>query len=222
METLRQNWKPILQIAGFVVVQNVGFYIVLTYMSTYFPAYLGFSTTAAFVSTMLAGARGDGAHPTAWRPLRPRRAKTPVPDGERLLRGAGLPAVRAHEQGQPDARRLAHVAFAIIEALFVCATLAAGAELFTTRVRYGGLLHRLQLLGGDLRRDSPLVATFLIDRTGNPLSPSYYVIFAAVATLITVLTMRETAGPGSHRRPQKRSRLTPLSPAQDAGLLHER
>jgi MFS transporter, MHS family, proline/betaine transporter len=41
---------------------------------------------------------------------------------------------------------------------------------------------------------APYVATWLIDRTGNPLSPSYYVIFAAVVTLITVLTMRETAG----------------------------
>jgi MHS family proline/betaine transporter-like MFS transporter len=29
--------------------------------------------------------------------------------------------------------------------------------------------------------------------TGNPLSPAFYVIFAAVATLLTVLTVRETA-----------------------------
>ena len=43
METVRQNWVPILQIAGLVVIHNVGFYIVFTYMSTYFPTYLGFS-----------------------------------------------------------------------------------------------------------------------------------------------------------------------------------
>jgi MHS family proline/betaine transporter-like MFS transporter len=37
------------------------------------------------------------------------------------------------------------------------------------------------------------VATWLTDRTGNPLSPAYYVILAAVVSLATVLTMRETA-----------------------------
>ena len=74
------------------------------------------------------------------------------------------------------------------------ASLAAGAELFATRVRYGGLLHRLQLLGGDLRRDralhrdvprSPAQAT-----PSRPPTTSY---FAAVAHPVTVLTMRETA-----------------------------
>jgi MFS transporter, MHS family, proline/betaine transporter len=40
---------------------------------------------------------------------------------------------------------------------------------------------------------APFLATWLISVTGNPLSPAFYVIFAAVATLLTVLTVRETA-----------------------------
>ena len=194
METLRDNWKPILQIAGLVVVHNVGFYIVFTYMSTYFPTYLGFSTTAAFVSTMLAGLVAMALIPPLGA-LSDRVGRKPL-----LLSASVLFAVLAYplfammNTGNLTLAVTAHVVFAIIEALFVCCSLAAAAELFTTRVRSGGFgigyNFSVAIFGGT----APYVATWLIDRTGNPLSPSYYVIFAAVVTLITVLTMRETAG----------------------------
>ena len=91
---------------------------------------------------------------------------------------------------------LALVALAIIEATFVRCSLAAGAELFTTRVRSGGFGIGYNLSVAIFGGTAPYIATFLIDRTGNPVSPSYYMIFAAVITLVTVLTMRETAGSG--------------------------
>ena len=194
METLRDNWKPILQIAGLVVVHNVGFYIVFTYMATYFPTYLGFSTTAAFVSTMLAGLVAMALIPL-FGLLSDRVGRKPL-----LLTASVLFAVLAYplfalmNLDNLTLAVSAHVIFAIIEALFVCCSLAAGAELFTTRVRSGGFgigyNFSVAIFGGT----APYIATYLIDRTGNPLSPSYYMIFAAIVTLVTVLTMRETAG----------------------------
>jgi MHS family proline/betaine transporter-like MFS transporter len=60
-------------------------------------------------------------------------------------------------------------------------------------VRYGGYSigynFSVAIFGGS----APFLATWLISTTGNPLSPAFYVIFAAVATLLTVLTVRETA-----------------------------
>ena len=41
---------------------------------------------------------------------------------------------------------------------------------------------------------APYVATWLVDRTGNEVAPAFYVIAAAIVSLATVLTMRETAG----------------------------
>jgi hypothetical protein len=82
---------------------------------------------------------------------------------------------------------------AAFESLFVCCSLAAGAELFATRVRYGGFSigynYSVAIFGGT----APYIATYLVSSTGNPLSPAYYVIAAAVLTLVTILTMRETA-----------------------------
>ncbi|AFP43056.1 hypothetical protein MSMEI_6630 [Mycolicibacterium smegmatis MC2 155] len=40
---------------------------------------------------------------------------------------------------------------------------------------------------------APYVATWLADRTGNPIAAAFYVIAAAIVSLATVLTMRETA-----------------------------
>ena len=40
---------------------------------------------------------------------------------------------------------------------------------------------------------APFIATWLIANTGSPVSPTYYVIAAAVISLIAVLSARETA-----------------------------
>ena len=74
------------------------------------------------------------------------------------------------------------------------ASLAAGAELFATRVRSSGYSIGYNISVAVFGGTAPYVATWLTDRTGNPLAPAYYVIIAAVVTLATVLTMRETSG----------------------------
>ena len=88
----------------------------------------------------------------------------------------------------------AHAGLAAIEAVFVSSSLAAGAELFATRVRSSGYSIgynvSVALFGGT----EQYVATWLTARTGNELAPAYYVIVAAIVSLATILTMRETAG----------------------------
>ena len=39
----------------------------------------------------------------------------------------------------------------------------------------------------------PFIATWLIEATGNPLAPAFYVIAAAVTTLLILTRIRETA-----------------------------
>ena len=71
--------------------------------------------------------------------------------------------------------------------------MAAGAELFATRVRSSGYSIGYNVSVAIFGGTAPYVATWLMDRTGNELAPAYYVIAAAIVTLATVLTMRETA-----------------------------
>jgi len=41
---------------------------------------------------------------------------------------------------------------------------------------------------------APFIATWLIAHTGNPISPSFYVMAAAAVSMVVILRMEETAG----------------------------
>jgi hypothetical protein len=51
-------------------------------------------------------------------------------------------------------------------------------------------LSRVAAFGGT----TPYVVTWLTAETGNNVAPAYYVVAAAVVSLLTTLTIRETAG----------------------------
>ena len=53
-EAITTSWRPILQIAGLVVIHNVGFYTVFTFLPSYFTKTLGFTKMDAFVSITVA------------------------------------------------------------------------------------------------------------------------------------------------------------------------
>jgi MHS family proline/betaine transporter-like MFS transporter len=187
------SWRPILQIAGLVVIHNVGFYIVFTFLPSYFTKTLGFTKTDAFVSITVASLVALILIPPLGA-LSDRIGRKPL-----LIAGSLAFAVFAYplflmlNAGSLAVAIAAHAGLAAIESVFVCASLAAGAELFATRVRSSGYSIgynvSVALFGGT----APYVATWLVARTGNDLAPAYYVIVAALVTLITVLTMRETA-----------------------------
>ncbi len=53
-EAVQTAWRPILQVIGVMIVFNVGYYVVFTYLPTYFIKTLHFSKTTAFVSITVA------------------------------------------------------------------------------------------------------------------------------------------------------------------------
>jgi MFS transporter, MHS family, proline/betaine transporter len=192
-EAVTTSWRPILQIAGLVVIHNVGFYIVFTFLPSYFTKTLGFTKIDAFVSITVASLVALILIPPLGA-LSDRIGRKPL-----LIAGSLSFAVFAYplflllNTGSLPAAIAAHAGLAAIESVFVCASLAAGAELFATRVRSSGYSIgynvSVALFGGT----APYVATWLVANTGNDLAPAYYVIIAALVTFATVLTIRETA-----------------------------
>lgn len=193
-EAVTTSWRPILQIIGLVIIHNVGFYVVFTFLPSYFTETLGFTKTDAFLSITVAsvvalvlilplGALSD------------RVGRKPL-----LIAGAigfavfSYPLFWLLNSGSLAAAVAAHAGLAALEAVFVSASLAAGAELFATKVRSSGYSigynTSVALFGGT----TPYIATWLTDRTGNELAPAIYLVVAAVITLATIMTMRETAG----------------------------
>jgi MHS family proline/betaine transporter-like MFS transporter len=67
------------------------------------------------------------------------------------------------------------------------------AEQFPTRVRYTGMAFSFNfgaMLGGGV---TPYIATALIGKTGNLLSPGFLLVGAAIVALVTLTKTRETA-----------------------------
>ena len=53
-EAVQTAWRPILQVIGMMIIFNVGYYVVFTYLPTYFIKTLHFSKTSAFLSITVA------------------------------------------------------------------------------------------------------------------------------------------------------------------------
>ncbi len=193
-EAFTTSWRPILQIIGLVVIHNVGFYIVYTFLPSYFTKTLEFSKTDAFFSITVASLVGIILIPPLGA-LSDRIGRKPL-----LFAGSIGFAVFAYplflllNTGSLTAAIAAHAGLAAIEAVFVCASLAAGAELFATRVRSSGYSIGYNISVAIFGGTAPYVATWLVSRTGNDIAPAFYLIAAAVVTFLTVLSMRETAG----------------------------
>jgi MHS family proline/betaine transporter-like MFS transporter len=67
---------------------------------------------------------------------------------------------------------------------------AAIAELFPTRQRYTGLSLGYNIASALFGGTAPLVATLLIERSGNIHAPSLYLSFCATVSLAVVVTLR--------------------------------
>lgn len=103
-------------------------------------------------------------------------------------------------------------------AFFLALTGAVMSELFPTASRFGcvGVTHNLSIsiFGGT----TPLVSQILVETTGNPYAPAFYVMFFSVIALIALLKMRETASrplPGSVPVVSTRGEAAALVQGQD-------
>jgi MHS family proline/betaine transporter-like MFS transporter len=67
------------------------------------------------------------------------------------------------------------------------------AEIFPTRVRYTALSIGYNIAVAIFGGFAPFIATFLVRVTDNNRAPAFYVVIAALVTLVILLRTRETA-----------------------------
>ncbi|UXA17951.1 MFS transporter [Mycobacterium sp. SMC-4] len=192
-EAVSTSRRQILQVLGLFVVFNIGYYIVFTFLPTYFIRTLEFSKTASFVSITLACLVALVLIlPLAM--LSDRVGRRPM-----LIAGAvafavlGYPLFLLLNSGSLVAAILAHCTLAAIESIYISAAVTAGVELFATRVRFSGFSVGYNLCVAVFGGTTPYVVTWLTAATGNPLAPAFYLIVAALISLATVFTVDESA-----------------------------
>ncbi len=179
---------------GFTVLWTVSYYVMLTYLPTFTQKYAGLSATAALWSNtagllaLLAAIPITGA-------LSDRIGRKPMlifcclafvvlayPGFRLMLSGLAAWGVA-----------LVQIGFNLVISAFSGPGPAALAELFPTRSRTTlmsvGYSLSVAVFGGF----APFIATWLIQATGTPIAPTYYLIAAGLVSAATIATFRETA-----------------------------
>ena len=91
------------------------------------------------------------------------------------------------QEGEWYMALVAQMIFAVIVGFLQGPMPSLMAEMFPVNIRFTsigiGYNFSVALLGGT----APVIATWLIEKTGNPLSPSYYIMFFSVVSLLALI-----------------------------------
>jgi len=191
-EVIKKNYKEILLALGFTVVWTVTYYMFLTYMPSYASVVLEIPSFQAFLSSsinlavfiILIPVFGYLSDKYGRKPFLIASSAGFLVLTYPLLYIAGFGIQYLF---------LSQLIIAIMLAMFSGPGPAAIAEIFPTRVRYSGLSIGYNIAVAGFGGTAPYIASLLISTTGSRLSPAFYVIGSAAATLVTLLFIRETA-----------------------------
>jgi MHS family proline/betaine transporter-like MFS transporter len=190
-DAIRSNYKEILLALGFTVVWTVTYYMFLTYMPSYATAVLKINSFQAFLSTSISLVVFIILIPI-FGYLSDRYERKPF----LIASSTGFlvltyPLLYISGFGF-QYLLLTQLVIALMLAMFSGPGPAAIAEIFPTRVRYSGLSIGYNIAVAGFGGTAPYIASLLIGITNSRLTPSFYVMGAALATLITLLYIRET------------------------------
>lgn len=190
--SLRTSWKALLFCICFVVVKAVGHWTLQTFMPSYLQNDLGYSAISSYGALVVALLFIILMVPI-FGLISDKIGRRPV-----MIAGcAGFivltyPALVLMSTGHFLAAAGALMLLGLFMAAFDGAMSAAMAELFPTNIRYGSMAIAYNVSVAIFGGITPFFATFLITSTGNRFAPAFYVMAAALVTLIAVLRARET------------------------------
>jgi len=186
-------WRQLLVMSGLVVALNVANYTLLSYMPTYLERRLGLSTQEAllvpivgmlFMMVLLpfAGALSDrvGRVPLWWFSLV--SLFLLVIPLFYLLEVSLLGAV------------LGFAALGFLYAPQLATISATFPAMFPTPVRFAGFAIAYNVSTSLFGGTAPAVNSWLIGRTGDPITPAYYMMGACLIGIVALFFMIETAG----------------------------
>ena len=191
-ESFTAHWRESLTAICFTLAWTVAYYILLTYMPTYVSETLGLPLTQALLSNAIGLVVLMVLIPFT-AAISDRIGRKPL-----LIASSALLALLTYPLFLLASTQvlafivLAQILFGVIISLFSGPGPAALVEMFPTNVRYSALGVSYNIAVAAFGGTAPFIATYLISRTGSNFSPGFYLIAAAVVTLIVVSTMKET------------------------------
>ena len=188
----RHEWRSMLRVCGLCMMNAVGFYMMFLYITTYFQREVGLSaaealdinTISMFVLLMTIPVAGYVSDLVGRRVF---MVGVPI-----LFLILAYPLLWLMHHADPALILPAQIVFALMLGTYGPVVSAVMAELFPREVRCSGMSIAYNLTLGLIGGTTPLVATYMIERTHDDLSIAYYLMAAAAISLVSALCTPET------------------------------
>jgi MFS transporter, MHS family, proline/betaine transporter len=192
-ETLVQQWKPLLQCIGLVLIFNVTDYMALSYLPSYLSATLKFNETHGLFIVLVVMVLMVPLTIFAGR-LSDKVGRKPV-----MLVGCigllvlSIPALHLIRVGSVASIFAGMMILGALLSTFTGVMPSSLPALFPTKIRYGALAIGFNVSVSMFGGTTPLVTAWLVEKTGNLMMPAYYLMGASLIGIVSVLALHETA-----------------------------
>ena len=192
VETLRDHWRLVVRLAGLSVFNAVSFYVMFVYVASWLQTADGISPAHALeINTISMMILLPALLASGW--LSDRFGRKPILMASTALTVVvALPLFWVIYHPSPVLILLGQMGFGLLIGLYGGAQATAMVESAPRRIRCTAVALGYNVCLGVIGGLTPLVATWLVTRTGDELAPAYLIMAAAAVSCFAAWCMKET------------------------------